>query len=126
MTAKKSKTAKKSLTKNTSSFKWYIAIILVALVAIAGIIYMRFSRAAVTPNPVVPGSVTARYDGYSGGYDYYTQYVSGSSQGSKPYRSLGGDKVVNIAGSTRCYQLSPGFKYGWVNMQEIGLGLCSG
>lgn len=51
MPAKKSKTrtSKKTLTNKNNQFKWYLAIILVALVAIAGLFYIQFSHASSGP-----------------------------------------------------------------------------
>ncbi len=127
----KSRTSKTGLTKRKGfQFKWWMGVALVLIVALVGIIVLRYSRAANGPIPPDAGTIVGGpytnipYNGYYGGCDHYSilghdlclRYLPGN------YYQIG-----QFNGQTRCYVSTPtSVKPTKVTLWEIGLGFCSG
>ncbi len=120
---KRKTTARTSKQSNKTKFKfrWWMGLIIITVVALVGVVVVRFSRAAE------PGSVSAAYVGYDGQNDIYQQYASGNKLPPKKYRRISGNTFGTIdTGSyaARCYRITNGKTYGNVVMTEIPTEYC--
>ncbi len=102
-------------------FKWWFAVLVIVLIAGVGIIIVRFSNAAE------PGVVAARYKGFDGTYDLYSQISQGTELPVHRYKAIGNNTwgtADTAPGAARCYRIQPGMKYGSVTMTEVPTENC--
>lgn len=121
MPTKKTTKSRTSSKKSSFKFRWWMAAGLVAVVAIVGIVVLRFSHAAY---PYTGHSGTETYLRYDGTYDHYTFGYYSDAKFSK----VGANLFVTIGiNPTTCWEITPVSKGSTtVTIREVSLGYCGG
>lgn len=74
-----------------------------------------------------PGVISAKYVGYDGQYDIYQQISQGTTLPPHKYKHIAGNTFGTAdtgAYAARCYNITAGTKYGYINMSEIPTDYC--